>query len=79
MGYLVFMTKLTVPLVWITLTFLTCWSYSAFLAASFFTTSLSLLKSLGAGTNLSTYNLSNLLFRQFKPGGTFSNLSILNS
>ena len=79
MGYSVFITKLPVSVDWIALTFLTSWSYSAFITASFFTTSLSLLKSLGTGTNLSTYNLSNLLFRQFKPGGTFSNLSILNS
>ena len=37
--------------------------YISFLATSFFTTSLSLLKSTGTGTNLSTSNLSTLLFK----------------
>ena len=36
--------------------------YAAFLTTSFFTTSLSLLKSAGTCTNLSTSNLSTLLF-----------------
>ena len=45
---------------------------------SFFTTSLSLLKSTGAGTNLSTSNLSPLLFKLLKLVGTFFNLSTSN-
>ena len=49
-----------------------------FLTASFFTTSLSLLKSTGTGTNLSKSNLSTLLFKLFKLLGTFLNLSISN-
>ena len=36
-----------------------------------FTKSLSLLKSTGTGTNLSTYSSSTLLFKLFKPVGTF--------
>ena len=43
-----------------------------------FTTSLSLLKSRGIGTNLSTSNLSTLLFKLFKLVGAFFNLSISN-
>ena len=50
--------------------------YTSFLRTSFFTTPLSLLKSTGAGTNLSSSNLSILLFKLFKPVGIFSNLSI---
>ena len=38
--------------------FLILASYISFLTTSFFTTSLSLLKSTGTGTNLSTSNLS---------------------
>ena len=38
-------------------------SYTAFLTTSFFTTSLSLLKSIGTGTNSSISNLSNLAFK----------------
>ena len=37
-------------------------SYAVFLTTSFFTTSLSLLKSTGTGTNLSMSNLSTLVF-----------------
>ena len=37
-------------------------SYAVFLKTSFFTTSLSLLKSTGTGTNLSMSNLSTLVF-----------------
>ena len=48
------------------------------LITSFFTTSLSLLKSAGAGSNLSTSNVSTLLFKLFKPVGVFSNFSISN-
>ena len=44
----------------------------------FFTTSLSLLKSTGTGTHLSTSNLSTLLFKLFKLVGIFFNLSISN-
>ena len=46
--------------------------YTAFLATSFFTILLSLLKSLGTCTNLSTSKLSTFLFKQLKPRGTFS-------
>ena len=43
-------------------------SYTAFLTASFFTTSLSLLKSTGIGTNLSISNLSTSAFKLAKFG-----------
>ena len=49
------------------------------LTTSFFTTSLSLLKSIGTGTNLSTPNLSNLVFKFLKLVGAFFNLSIAYS
>ena len=49
------------------------------MTTSFFTTSVSLLKSTGAATNLSTSNLSTSLFKLLKPVGTFSNLSISKS
>ena len=49
---------------------------TSFLTTSFFTTSLSLLKSTGTGKNLSTSNLSTLLFKLFKLVGTFFNISI---
>ena len=49
-----------------------------FLTISFLTASLSLLKSTGTGTYLSTSNLSILLFKFFKLVGTFFNLSISN-
>ena len=52
--------------------------YKSFLTTLFFTTSFTLLKSTGAGTNLSTSNLSTLLFKLFKLVGTFLNLSISN-
>ena len=45
--------------------------YTSFLTTSFFTTSLSLLKSTETGTNLSTSNLYTLLFKLFKLVGTF--------
>ena len=45
---------------------------------SFVTTSLSLLKSTGTGTYLSTSNVSSLHFRLLKLVGTFFNLSIPN-
>ena len=50
-----------------------------FLNISFFSPSLSLLKTTGTGTNLSTYNLSTLLVKLLKLLGTFFNLSIFNS
>ena len=46
--------------------------------ASFFTTSLSLLKSTGKSTNLSTSNLSTLLFKLLKLVRRLFNLSISN-
>ena len=52
--------------------------YSSFLTTSFFTTSLSFLKLIGADTNLSTSNLSYLLFKLITLVGTFFNLSISN-
>ena len=44
---------------------------TSFLTASFFTTSFNLLKSTRTGRNLSTYDLSTLLFKLLKPFGTF--------
>ena len=41
-------------------------SYTVFLTTSFFTTSLSLLKSTGTGTNLSMSNLSTSVFKLAK-------------
>ena len=41
-------------------------SYTVFLTTSFFTTSLSLLKSTGTGTNLSISNLSTSVFKLTK-------------
>ena len=52
--------------------------YSVFLTTLFFTTVLSLLKSTGAGANLSIPILSTLLFELLKLVGTFFNLSISN-
>ena len=49
-----------------------------FFANIIFTTSLSLLKSTGTSTNLSTSNLSALLFKLLKLIGTSSNSSISN-
>ena len=46
--------------------FATNLSYTIFLTTSFFTRSLNLLKSTGTGTNLSTSNLSTLLFKLAK-------------
>ena len=48
--------------------------YTSFSTTSFFTKSLSLLKSTGIGTNLSSSNLSTLLFKLLKLVGTFFNL-----
>ena len=47
-------------------TFAACLSYTVFLTTSFFTTSLSLLKSTGTGANLSMSNLSTSVFRLAK-------------
>ena len=52
--------------------------YTSFLITPFFTISLSLLKSTGAGTNLSTSNLSSLLLKWLKLVSTFFNLSFLD-
>ena len=52
--------------------------YSVFLTTSFLTTSLNLLKSTGAGNNLSISNLSTLDFKLIKLFGKFFNLSISN-
>ena len=46
-----------------------------FLTRSFLTKSLSLLKSTGIGSNLSTSNLSTLRFKLFKLVGIFFNSS----
>ena len=48
--------------------------YTSFSTTSFFTKSLSLLKSTGIGTKLSSSNLSTLLFKLLKLVGTFFNL-----
>ena len=58
--YLVFKTKSLVSMLF---TLATSWSKTAFLATSFFTTSLNLLRSTGTGVNLS---MSNLLISVFK-------------
>ena len=52
--------------------------YTSFLTTSFFAATLSLLKSTGAGTNLTTSNVSTLFFKLFKLLGTIFNLSISN-
>ena len=54
-SYLVFKTNLLVSILF---TLAINLSYTVFLTTSFFTTSLSLLKSTGTGTNLSISNLS---------------------
>ena len=48
--------------------------YTSSQTTRLFNTSLSLLKSTGTGTNLSTFYLSSFLFKLFKPISTFSNL-----
>ena len=52
--------------------------YTSFLMTSFFTASLSLLKSAAAGTNLSTSNWSTLHFKLLNLFDTFFSLSISN-
>ena len=61
--YLAFITK---SLVSIFSTFAANLTYTVFLTTSFFTTSLSLLKSSGTGANLSMSNLSTSVFRLVK-------------
>ena len=56
MLYLVFKTNVLVSILF---TLATNLSYKVFLTTSFFTSSFSLLKSTGTGTNLSISNLSN--------------------
>ena len=63
MSYLVFETN---PLVSIRFTLRTNLSYTVFLTTSFFTASVSLLKSAGNGTNLSISNLSISAFKLAK-------------
>ena len=63
MLYLVFSAK---SLVSILFTFATNLSYTVFLMTSFFTTSLSLLKSTGTGANLSMSNLSTSVYKLAK-------------
>ena len=48
------------------------------MTASFFSTSLKLLKSTGTGNKLSTSTLSTLIFKLHKLVGRFYNLSISN-
>ena len=62
-SYLVFETKFVVS---IRFTLATNLSYSVFLTTSFFTTLLSLAKSLGAGVSLSVSNLSTSVFKLAK-------------
>ena len=62
-SYLVFETKFVL---YLPLTLATNLSYSAFLTTSFFTTLLSLAKSLGTGINLSISSLSTSVFRLAK-------------
>ena len=62
-SYLVFKTNLVVSMLF---TFATNSSYAVFLITSFFTTSLSLLKSKGAGANFSISNSSTSVFRLTK-------------
>ena len=52
--------------------------HTLFLTTSVFTKSLSLLKSTGTGTNLSTSSLSTLLSKFLELVATFFNLSISN-
>ena len=63
MSYLVFKTN---PLLSTLFTLVTNLSYTVFLTISFFTTSLSLLKSTGTGTNLSVSDLSVSAFKLCK-------------
>ena len=63
MSYLVFKTN---PLISILFTLSTNLSYIIFLTKSFFTTSLSLFKSRGTGTNLLISNLSISAFKLAK-------------
>ena len=69
---------LTSLLVSIASTFLTGLSHSSFLATSFFTILLNLLKSVVVIFNLPISNSSIILFKLFKALGTRSNSSISN-
>ena len=60
MSYLVSKTN---PVVSILSTFVTNLSYTVFITTSFFTTLLSLAKSLGTGTNFAMSNLSTSVFK----------------
>ena len=51
--------------------------YTSFLTTSFFSASLKLLKSIGVVSNFPMSSLSALLFKLFKPLGTFFNLLII--
>ena len=59
-SYLVFKTKSLVSILFTLATYL---SYTSFLTISFFTTLLSLLKSVGAGTNFSMSKLSTAVLK----------------
>ena len=50
--------------------------YTSFITIQFFATSVSLLKSTGTGTHLSTCNLSTSLYELLKLLGIFFNLSM---
>ena len=63
MSYVVFKTN---PVVLMLFTIATNLSYTVFLAASFFTTLLSLAKSLGTGVNSPISNLSTSVFKLAK-------------
>ena len=52
--------------------------YTSFLTTRFFTTLVSLLKSMGAGANLSASHLSTLIFKLLKLLGTSFNSSLSN-
>ena len=63
MSYLVFKTNLLVSILF---TLAINLSYTVFLITSFFTTSLSFLKSAGTGNNLAITNLSTSIFKLAK-------------
>ena len=65
--------KLVIPSILASI-FLVLPVYTSFSTTSFFTKSLSLLKSTGVGTNLSSSKLSTLLFKLLTLVGTFFNL-----
>ena len=65
--------KLVIPSILASI-FLVLPVYTSFSTTSFFTKSLSLLKSTGVGTNLSSSKLSTLLLKLLTLVGTFFNL-----